>query len=216
MAHFSNYSSKSKVFLSALALSGAGVGLVSLTAAARRQQRIEPITSSVSTKNNSESTNIGSSAGLRNANTQLYASSSSNGGGKEGDDSSSWPFHLDETAVDVDSETQFDPARETPAYWKFHLTGSETSAQPFWQNCLGLVYLQESQDVVEQGNDIPQVVSHEPPQGMDILESTSLNYLSTVFFGSNTKARFFTLLRHPVDRLVSLYYHLEVRAARDT
>jgi hypothetical protein len=201
MVHFSNYSSKSKVFLSAFALSGACVGLVSRIAA--RRQGIESISAS------SQNVESITSTGLRNANTQ-HKSSSNRGEGDE----FFWPFHLDATAADVASEAPFDPATETPAYWKFNLAGSETSAEPYWQNCLGLLYLQQSQEAVEMvGKGTSQTVWHEPPRGMAILGSTSLKGLVTLFFGSSKTARYFTILRHPVDRLVSLYYHLEVRTS---
>jgi hypothetical protein len=124
----------------------------------------------------------------------------------------------------------YDSTRDTPFFWMIPKSGTTTLGS-YMANCLDLVqasrvgslYLGDTLEVVDHGGNRyanVDVTSHEGLEharrmGLaesamaDVIIAGSVVHVSSIF-NSHNKARMFTLIRNPIERVTSSFYYIQV------
>jgi hypothetical protein len=124
----------------------------------------------------------------------------------------------------------YDSTRDTPFFWMIPKSGTTTLGS-YMANCLDLVqanrvgslYLGDTLEVVEhRGNRYANVdvtshegLEHARRMGLaesamaDVIIAGSVVHLSSIF-NTHNKARMFTLMRNPIERVTSSFYYIQV------
>jgi hypothetical protein len=146
------------------------------------------------------------------------------------------PEHIDKGMHNV--WEPFNRTSETPVFWKLFRSGS-TTVQPYLSDCLNLVMASEVGIVGHDKDGVLEVVELESErkyvnvdtttkEGLqrakdlgleksglaDVVVSPLFQESVTTLFDENHSGRYFTIIRHPVERVASAFYYFKVSATR--